>query len=187
MEIKQLQAFTYIFSAMNYILNLNGNSYRPSIGNVSQQRTNGYSDYKNGIICIDSNVWDAFTNAIDNKDDAEARVRYGIAAGTIAHEVMHFYQIQNLTPERMNGFIIEGNMSQDPSKWTEEDFTKYWNLSIEIEAFAFGMLVEETLLFGKNVSIFPKQMNREKYENVYNNLKEKYLSRIEYAFQNLLK
>ena len=183
MDIKNEQIFVKMFGAINSVLNVSGNAYSCDLFSCDLNKTKGYSDYKKGLICIDYKIWEKFCSA---NTPEEKRLYYAIAAGTAAHEVMHFHQFTNMTSQIEEDFVFEGNLPINSNEWTDEQLLEYFNLSIEIEAFAFGMLIEETLLFGNRFSQLPIQIDANKYQKTYTLIEAKYKNRILNAFCNFL-
>lgn len=134
-------------------------------------------------IFINDQLWDDYENAIDKN---KKRRYYAKMVGVISHELMHLHQFKYSSDKYMKDFKYELKLPNNTDKWTVSQRKKYDNLAAELEAYAFGKLVESTISQSKRISSLPTYMNRYQFKKVYLQTKETYGKKIIEAFCNLL-
>ncbi|MCQ2795371.1 MAG: hypothetical protein MJ214_04125 [Bacilli bacterium] len=79
-------------------------------------------------------------------------------AKVISHELMHLNQFKYSRDKYLKEFYYETKLPRNSDKWTISQQKKYENLTSEIEAYAFGKLVESTILHLKEYLLFPRTL-----------------------------
>lgn len=133
-------------------------------------------------IFIDDQLWDDYENAIDK---IKKRRYYAKMVGVISHELMHLHQFKYSSDKYMKDFKYELKLPNNTDEWTVSQRKKYDNLAAELEAYAFGKLVESTISQSKRISSLPTYMDRCQFKKIYLQVKSKYEKKIEKAFCNL--
>ena len=135
-------------------------------------------------IFVDGQLWDDYENATDKN---KKRRKYAKMVGIIAHELMHIRQFKYSSDKYMKDFHYELKLPNNTDKWTVSQRKKYDNLAVELEAFAFGKLVESTISQSKRISPLPTFTNRYQFKKIYLQMKDKYEKKIIEAFANCSK
>lgn len=133
-------------------------------------------------VFINDQLWDDYENATDK---IKKRRYYAKMVGVISHELMHLHQFKYSSDKYMKDFKYELKLPNNTDNWTVSQRKKYDNLSAEIEAFAFGKLVESTISQSKRISSLPTYTNRYKFRKVYLQMKDTYGKKIVEAFCEL--
>lgn len=124
----------------------------------------GIGGGKKYIIAIDGELWDKYLEETDQK---KKKRRYAEFARVLAHEFMHLYQYKHSFDEHSKEFCYEKSLPHNQDKWNDSQHKKYTNLYIELEACAFGMLVESKILNRKRISYIPDDVNKYQYKKIY--------------------
>lgn len=133
-------------------------------------------------IFIDDQLWIDYEKATDKN---KKRRKYAKMIGTISHELMHLHQFKYSCNKYLKDFYYESKLSRKTDKWTVPQRKKYDNLTAELEAFAFGKLVESTISQSKRISSLPTYTNRYQFKKIYSQMKDKYEKKVAAAFCNL--
>ncbi|MCQ2796782.1 MAG: hypothetical protein MJ213_05775 [Bacilli bacterium] len=190
-EIKEGEALDKLLNAINSILEIKESWYDFILVDTSGEQPDDFDmpagisaiGEDKSIIAVDDQMWNDFTEATNEKKKKRA---YAIIAKVISHELMHLNQFKYSLNKHLKDFYYETKLPKNSNKWSLYQQKKYENLTSELEAFAFGKLVESTILQSKRISTLPTYTNRYQFKKVYLQMKDKYEKKIEETFLNNL-
>lgn len=187
-EIKEEETLDKLGNSIESILGIKESWYKfilvdTSDGKASDDFTMppgmGIGGGKKYIIAIDGELWDKYLEETDQK---KKKKRYAEFARVFAHEFMHLYQYKHSFDKYSREFYYEKDLPHSQDEWNDSQHKKYTNLYIELEARAFGMLVESKILNRKRVSYIPNDVNKYQYKKIYAQVKDAYEKKIEETF-----
>lgn len=134
------------------------------------------------IIAIDNELWNKYVEETNQKKKLK---RYAEFVRIVSHEFMHLYQFKHSFDKYSKEFYFEKDLPNDQDKWNNRQHKKYVNLNIELEAYAFGLLVESKVLNRKRVTYIPDDINKYQFRKTYLQIKSIYERKIEEMTCNL--
>lgn len=183
MEQKGIRTLDKILDAVDKILNVGDDvCFKWGTYNLKRASLGGISICDKKIVIINYHFLKRYAKET-NKENK--RYYYAQIAGIAAHEVMHIVQFACSFEKYKEEFMYSANLPSDLNKWSKEENKKYHNLYIEIEASAFGDLVEATLLNEDKIPSPHSVTSKKIYKEIYLKLKDKYEDKIKEAFSNL--
>lgn len=190
-EIKEEETLDKLGTSIENILNIKESWYKFILVDTSDGKTNddftmplgmGIGGGKKYIIAIDGELWDKY---LEETDQRKKMRRYAKFARVLAHEYMHLYQYKHSFDKYSKEFCYERDLPHSQDKWNDSQHKKYINLYIELEAFAFGMLVESKILNRKRITYIPSDINKYQYKKIYAQVKGVFEKKVEKAFCDL--
>lgn len=186
-EIKEAEALDKLLNTINSILEIKESWYDFHLVDTSGEQPDDFAmppglsaiGEDKSIIAVDDQMWNDFIEATNEKRRKKA---YAIIAKVISHELMHLNQFKYSLDKHLKDFYYETKLPRNSDKWSLYQQKKYENLTSELEAFAFGKLVESTILQSKRISALPTYTNKYKFKKTYLQMKDKYGKKIEEAF-----
>lgn len=190
-EIKEGEALDKLLNTINSILEIKESWYDFILVDTSGKQLDDFYmppglsalGEDKSIIAVDDQMWNDFVEATNEKKKKRA---YAIIAKVISHELMHLNQFKHSRDKHLKEFYYETKLPKNSDKWSLYQQKKYENLTSELEAFAFGKLVESIILQSKRISTLPTYTNRYRFRKIYLQMKGKYEKKIGEAFYNLL-
>lgn len=182
MKEKGIRTLDKILDAVDKILGI-GDAFSFNWGSINLKRASlgGVSVCNKKLVVVNYYYLRKYAKET-NKENK--KYYYAQIAGIAAHEVMHIVQYVYSFEKYKEEFMYAANLPPD-EKWSIEETKKYNNLYIEIEASAFGDLVEATLLNETKIPTPHEYTDIKIYSEVYLKLKDKYEDKIKEAFSNL--
>lgn len=163
-----------ISALINYILDVPGIKIDCD-GSSAIPQYYGSHDFVNNVIYVNKLYLD---NVIKDAGTPNFDYSFSVFASIIAHETMHFYQKINSTQQIIKDFKVEIEMLEDSNKF---DNKLYVNLSTEIEARAFGALIQEKII--GSYDPINKDIDDNEFNKQYKRLKSIYWDKIVEAFK----
>ncbi|MCQ2794171.1 MAG: hypothetical protein MJ207_02250 [Bacilli bacterium] len=188
-EDEEDKEFDRLLTAITSILNIKDSWFRfilvdTSNGNkldddFAMPSGMGIGGGKKYIIAIDGELW---TKYIEETNPKMKIKRCAAFVRVISHEFMHLYQFKHSFDKYAKEFYYEKSLPHDQDNWNYRQHKKYINLSIELEAYAFGLLVESKILNRKRITYIPYDINKYQFRKTYLQIKSIYEKKIEEAF-----
>lgn len=187
-ESEEDRAFDQALDAITSILNIEESWFRfilvdtshgKKIDDFAMPSGMGIGGREKYIIAIDGELWTKYEKETNPKKKIK---RYAKFVRTVSHEFMHLYQFKHSFDKYAKEFFYEKSLPHDQDKWTNKQNKKYINLTIELEACAFGLLVESKILNRKRITYIPDDINKYQFRKTYLQIKSIYEKKIEEAF-----
>jgi len=176
MILNQIEKTIFINTSalINYILNVPGIKLDCDDA-LDEPMYYGSHDFINNIIYVNKLYLD---NVIKSNNTDKYDYNYSVFCSIVAHETMHFHQKTNPSSQIIKDFVTEIEMLDDTSKF---DNKTYVNLSTEIEARAFGALIQEKII--GYYDPINSDIDVDEFNKKYNELKDVYWNKIVEAFK----
>lgn len=185
-EIQEWETLEKLGNSIESVLNIKESWYRFCLIDTSNGKKldddfvmppgMGIGGGKKYIIAIDGELWDKYLKETNQKKKIR---RYAKFARVLAHEFMHLYQFKRSFDKYSKEFYYERDLPRNQDKWNNKQNKKYTNLYIELEAFAFGSLIESKILNRKRMPYMSTDVNKYRCRKVYSQVKDLYEKKIE--------